>query len=84
MLSKWYIKFLPVSDIQKGVDQLRFPPVAADEVVEDAPDKNPDEMENRSGEQRGKDLLRDKGALVRLEAQDDDGPDVGAGKNCKS
>ena len=63
--------------------QLRSPPVAADEVVEDAPDENPDEVEDSPGEQRGKDLLADEGALVRLEAQDDDGPDVGAEKMWK-
>ena len=64
-------------------DQLRAPPVAADEVVEDAPDENPDKVEDSPSEQRGKDLLGDEGALVGLEAQDDDGPDVGAGKMWK-
>ena len=61
-------------------DQLRSLPVTADEVVEDAPDENPDKVEGSPGEQRGEDLLADEGALVGLEAQDDDGPDVGAGK----
>ena len=61
-------------------DQLKSPPVATDEVVEDAPDENPDKVEDSPSEQRGKDLLGDEGALVGLEAQDDDGPDVGAGK----
>ena len=61
-------------------DQLRAPPVAADEVVEDAPDENPDEVEDGPGEQRGEDLLADEGALVGLQAQDDDAADVGAEK----
>ena len=43
--------------------KIRSPPVAAHEVVEDASDKNPDEVENGSGEQRGEDLLADEGAL---------------------
>ena len=61
-------------------DQLRAPPVAADEVVEDALDENPDKVEDSPGEQRGKDLLADEGSLVGLEAQDDDPADIGAGK----
>ena len=64
-------------------DQLKSPPVATDEVVEDAPDENPDEVEDGPGEQGSEDLLGDEGALVGLEAQDDDGPDVGAGKMWK-
>ena len=58
----------------------KSPPVAADEVVEDAPDKNPNEVENSSSEQGGEDLLTDEGALVGLQAQDDHAADVGAGK----
>jgi len=62
----------------------KSPPVAADEVVEDAPDKNPDEVENGSSEEGGEDLLADEGALVGLQAQDDHAPDVGAGKMSES
>ena len=71
------------ANVEKAEDQLRSLPVTADEVVEDAPDKNPDEVKGGPGEERGKDLLGDEGALVGLEAQDDDGPDVGAGKMWK-
>ena len=67
-------------DYCQCVCKNKSPPVAAHEVVEDAPDKNPDEVENGSGEQRGEDLLADEGALVGLEAQDDDAADVGAEK----
>ena len=56
------------------------PPVAAHEVVEDALDENPDKVEDGPSEDGGEDLLADEGALVGLEAQDDDPADVGAAK----
>ena len=67
-------------DYCQCVCKNKSPPVSAHEIVEDAPDKNPDEVEDGSGEQGGEDLLADEGALVGLEAQDDDAADVGAGK----
>ena len=55
------------------------PPPAYHEVIEDAFDKEPNNVERSPGDERREDLVGGKGPQVGLESQDDDAADVRTG-----